>query len=495
MTGEIRPIRVWFAPSPTGTTHLGNLRTALFNWLLARRFGGQFVLRIEDTDQGRHRSGATEQLQDDMRWLGMDWDEGPDIGGPYGPYIQSQRLDLYHDAINRLLAAGQAYYCDCSLERLEHIRQEQLARGEKQRYDNYCRERTVPPGENTVVRLRVPEEGTVTFHDAVYGNVTFDNNTLGDLILLKSDGFPTYHLANVIDDHEMFISLVLRGNEWLSSVPWHIHLYHAFGWHPPEYAHLPLIVDLQGRKLKKRPEEIDGVTTTYLDYARMFRVHTLREKGYLPNALLNYLAFMGWNPGTTEEVFTPREIIARFSLDRIGPSPSAFDVNRLNWFNRQHLARLTLGELVDHVLSYLRAAYPEDERLNRRDWVSLLVETVRDGLTTLQDIVPFTQFAFTPPTAFVGETKAALEAPSAALVLNEFFTALPTHDQISLDDALALLKNLNQHFKQQHGWSGKQVYVPLRAALIGEVHGPPVANVIALLGISECRSRVQQVTY
>jgi glutamyl-tRNA synthetase len=488
------PVRVRFAPSPTGSTHLGNLRTALFDWLLARRTGGRFILRIEDTDQGRFTPGAVEQLQDDMRWLGLDWDEGPDVGGPYGPYIQSQRLDLYHKATERLLAEGRAYYCDCSPERLERVRQEQLARGENPHYDNFCRSRNVPPGENTVVRLHLPDEGLVTFHDAVYGEVSFDNTTLEDLILLKSDGFPTYHLANVVDDHAMAISLVLRGNEWLSSVPWHIHLYAAFGWEPPEYAHLPLIVDIEGRKLKKRLDEIDGVTNTYLEYARMFRVHTLRQKGYLPDAVLNYLAFLGWNPGTTEEIFTPDEIIARFSLDRVSASPSAFDVDRLDWFNRQHLARLTSAERVNLVLPYLRRAYPDDNRFSDSAWVALLVETASDGLTTLQDIVPSTQFIFEAPTNFTGEAKEVLESPSAAPVLVEFLAALPAQNRISLNDAKVLLNKLSQHFKREYGWSGRQVYFPLRSALMGEVHGPPVANIVALLGVDACRCRVQQVT-
>ena len=490
-TQDVSSPRLRFAPSPTGITHLGNLRTALFNWLYARQQGGQFILRIEDTDQERRVPGAVERLMDDMRWLGLDWDEGPDVGGPVGPYVQSERLAHYREGAARLLESGAAYYCDCTPQRLARLREEQLARGEMPRYDRHCRARGLGPGPGRVIRFKTPLEGRTTVTDLVRGESTFDNRQLSDPVIMKSDGFPTYHLANVIDDHLMGITHVLRGDEWLSSLPLHVLLYAAFGWQPPIFVHLPLIVDMHGRKLKKRPEELPDVTAEYLAYARLFRVETLRERGYLPEAVLNYLALLGWNPGTEQELFTPQELIAAFRLERISPAPAKFDADRLNWFNRQHLARLDEAALLARGRPFLQAAY-DDPRLEDDGWTAALIAAVREEITTLGDLPAATAWAFHDPVQLDDEAWQALRSDPAAPVLAAFREALPEAGRLTLEEANDLLRGLMRRFRKAHGWSGRQVLFPLRAALTGTVHGPHMAAIVALLDAETMRRRLDR---
>ena len=340
-------VRVRFAPSPTGGPHLGNIRTALFNWLLARATGGSFMVRIEDTDQARKVEGAVDEILAALRWLGVQWDEGPDVGGSYAPYYQSQRLGRYHAAARMLVAAGKAYPCYCTPERLRQMRDEQTRSKRNIGYDRSCRSLTPEQrahmengGAPSVVRFAMPEDGTTSLDDIVRGRVSFENALVDDFVLLKSDGFPTYHLANVVDDHEMEISHVLRAEEWLSSAPRHMRLYEAFGWKPPLFAHLPIILAPDRSKLSKR----HGATA----------VTEYREMGYLPQAMVNFLALLGWSLDDRTEVFSAAELIGAFSLERVSRSPAVFDADKLTWLNGHYIRNLSHSELAHALLDFWR---------------------------------------------------------------------------------------------------------------------------------------------
>ncbi len=483
------PARTRYAPSPTGRTHLGNLRTALFAWLWARHTDGQFILRIEDTDRERLVAGAQEELMDALRWLGLNWDEGPD--SPNGSrYVQSHNLARYREVVQHLLDCGRAYYCDCSPERLEIVRRAQQARGQKPRYDNHCRRRRLEAGDQRVVRLALPENGETLVHDVLRGTIRFENADHGDPIILKSDGYPTYHLASVVDDHDMGITHVIRADEWLPSTPIHVNLYAALGWQPPQFVHLPLVTDHERRKIKKRSD--GDQSAEYAEYAEMLRVATLRERGYLPQAVLNYLAFLGWHPGSTEEIMTPEEIVARFTLERLSTSPAVFDVDRLNWFNQQHLKRLSNAELSALALPYLRAAYPEAAQLADPAWCEALIAAVRDELIALADVVTAARFAFEPPQTFTTEALALLQAPNATVALNALNDALPNVARLTHAQAEELLKSLRDQLKQAHQLSGKQILPPIRAALTGSTGGAHLADILALLSVADLRERLQR---
>lgn len=485
-------VRTRFAPSPTGFLHVGSARTALFNWLLARSADGQFVLRIEDTDVARRVEGAEALIMDALRWLGIDWDEGPDAGGPYGPYVQSERLELYRERATELLESGHAYVCFCPSERLERLREEQAARKRPPRYDRHCRDiepgeaaERMARGEPCVIRLRTPTSGQTVVHDFLRGELKFRNSTLDDVVLLKSDGYPTYHLASIVDDHEMRISHVMRAEEWIPSAPRHVLLYEAFGWEPPVFVHLPLILGADRSKLSKRSGDVD-----LLHY---------RRQGYLPEAMVNYLAFLGWTPRATSEILSREELVRLFALEQLSPSPSVFDIERLNWVNRQHLKRLPVEELAAKVAPYLQDAYGRATRhegtaLSAEAWLRSLVEAVRDELNRLSDIADSARFVFVDEFVIEEDAQQALSHPSASEVLRAFaesWAALPAHDY---DHADALFKRLRKEFKESQGLSGKLVMQPIRAALTGSLRGPCLVVVSILLGRERCLQRVRAAT-
>jgi glutamyl-tRNA synthetase len=482
-------VRVRFAPSPTGDPHIGNIHTALFNWLLARSQEGKFILRVEDTDVARYSEGALDKMMDGLRWLGLDWDEGPDNAGPFAPYFQSQRLDLYHHWTQFLLDQGKAYRCYCSPQRLETRRQEMIAKGQPPRYDGRCRYLT--PGDRVteeakgttpVIRLKSPLEGQTVFTDALRGILTFSNRDLDDTILLKSDGYPTYHLANVIDDHFMDITHVLRGEEWISSTPWHILLYRAFGWGPPQFAHLPLILNGDRSKLSKR------MGSSNLSH--------YREMGYLPEALVNYLALLGWSPRAAKaEVLSPEELVAQFSLDRLSRSPSILDLERLDWFNKQHLKRRPLADLVALTEPYLHAAFGrvsghEGTALSETEWRETFIDATREEMITLRDIVELGRPLFEDEFAPTTEAEQALEAPAAADVLAAFATDLPGLEPLTYGTVNEYLRSLRYRFKTERGITGRDVMFPIRAALTGTLKGPCLVVVTILLGRDRCLTRV-----
>lgn len=328
---ENRPVRVRFAPSPTGYLHVGGARTAIYNYFFAKAMGGTFYLRIEDTDRKRYNEQALKDLMRDLKWLGLQWDEGPGCEKDCGPYFQSERLDIYHREIKKLLDSGDAYYCFCTEERLQEVRAAQEKAGVSVTgYDRHCRnisreeaEARIAAGEKAVIRFKVPETGVTEFDDMIRGHISYQNELLDDLVLIKRDGYPTYHFASVVDDHYMGTTHVLRGDEWISSTPKHELLYKAFGWQPPVWCHLPVILDKNGGKLSKRK----GAAS----------VGDFRDLGYLPETLVNYLALLGWNPGDDREVMTVKEMIESFTLERINPKSASFDEKKLQWMNGQHI--------------------------------------------------------------------------------------------------------------------------------------------------------------
>ena len=358
------PARTRIAPSPTGDPHVGTAYQALFCYALAHQTGGQFIMRLEDTDQARYSPDSDKRIFAALKWTGLYYDEGPDVGGPYAPYRQSERLPLYREHAERLVARGHAYYCFCTRERLAALRKEQEARHEPTGYDGHCR--ALPPadvaarlaaGESHVIRLRVPDEGVTTFYDVVRGEISFENSKLEDAVLLKSDGFPVYHLAVVVDDHLMRVTHITRGEEWISSTPLHVLLYSFFGWEPPVFAHTPLLLNNDRTKISKRksPEKTS--------------LEGFRTNGYLPEALLNFLALLGWSHPEGKEVFGLDEFMHMFSLDRILKAGSVFDLTKLQWLNGVYIRALSLDELAARLEPYTQ--YPPDK--------------VREVLPLLQD--------------------------------------------------------------------------------------------------------------
>jgi glutamyl-tRNA synthetase len=353
-------VRVRFAPSPTGYLHVGGLRTALYNYLFARKHGGVFVLRIEDTDRTRYVEGAVQNLIDTLHWAGLEYDEGPLKGGAYGPYVQSERLDLYKQHAETLLQSGNAYRCFCTAQRLDEMRKSQEKRRISFKYDRTCLRLTPEQiGENVakgipfVVRMKVPDDATVKFHDVIRGNVEFASSQIDDQVIIKSDGYPTYHLANVVDDHLMNITHVIRGEEWLSSTPKHVLLYRYFNWDLPQFAHLPLLLNPDRSKLSKRQGDV--------------AVEDYRKKGYLPEALVNFVALLGWNPGTEQDIFTLNELVEQFSLEHVNKAGAIFDQKKLEWMNAVHLRRMKNEEIANLLSPLLKEPSIESEHIRRNE--------------------------------------------------------------------------------------------------------------------------------
>jgi len=478
-------VRVRYAPSPTGEPHVGNIRTALFNWLLARHEGGTFILRIEDTDQARIVPGAQEAIFASLRWLGLDWDEGPEVGGPHAPYFQSQRLEHYHRASEQLIAADNAYRCYCSPQRLEEMRAEQMRYKQPPKYDRRCRNLSagerreleaqgIPP----VVRFKTPPSGRTTFHDLVRGNVTFENDTLDDFVLLKSDGFPTYHLANVVDDHLMGITHVLRGDEWLSSTPRHVLMYQAFGWQPPVFAHLPMILGPDRAKLSKRHGD-----TSILQY---------RDKGFLPHALFNFLGLLGWSLDDKTEIISRQDFIRHFSLERIVKNPAIFNMDKLTWMNGVYIRELGLDELTEQLAPFLEEHLPSDiPRPIDRPYLRRVVPLVQERIKRLDEASELTDFFFregelTYPIAdllgkrFADQPQQAADALAAA---RERIAAVDRWDEEALEGAIRPLA-------EELGLKTGELFGAIRVAVTGRTAAPPLFETMAVLGRERCLERL-----
>jgi glutamyl-tRNA synthetase len=469
-------VRARFAPSPTGEPHIGNIRTTVFNWLFARQHGGTFILRIEDTDRRRYVPGSIGAIQDGLRWLGLDWDEGPDIGGPYGPYIQSERLPRYRRHAEELVAAGQAYRCNCSPERLAALREEQQKQRQRLGYDRLCRCKVpgaVSPDEPHVIRLAVPLEGTTTIHDLVRGDVTFENQAIDDQILLKSDGFPTYHLAVVVDDHAMRITHIIRAEEWISSTPKHILLYQAFGWEPPTFAHVPIVMGEDGRRLSKR----HGATS----------ISEFQRMGYLPEALLNFLVLLGWAPGEGEEqeIFSREELIERFDLSRVQRSSARFSYDKLDWTNSEYIRALAPGDLAARMQLVLRDA-GLDAPLEK---VLELVPLVQERMKTLLDAVPLVDFVFAEAIDYdsqllIGRRMTAEQSLTALRATTEVMKELPDFNQDALEAALYPLARETLDLKPG------QLFGIIRVAAMGKTVAPPLFGTLAAIGRDRVLARL-----
>lgn len=465
-------VRVRYGPSPTGEPHVGNIRTALFDWLLARRFGGQFIVRIEDTDQSRAVEGAEALILDSLRWLGLDWDEGPDCGGPFGPYRQSERLPLYTDAANCLIASGSAYRCDCSPERLDALRKSQQRAKQAPGYDRHCRERNLSDEAPHVVRLAMPREGDTIVRDYLRGDVAFQNALLDDHVLLKRDGFPTYHLASVVDDHEMEITHVIRGEEWLSSAPRHVQTYAALGYDEPAWVHIPIIRGPDKGKLSKRHG-----ATSIREYA---------AQGFLPEALLNFLALLGWSKDEHTTIMSRDEITAAFDLDGLGLASAMFDIERLQEMNARYIR-----ELLDPS-DFLQRGRPELEtRIGRAvsddELHSLLpiAPAIQERVKLMPEFADYTDFFFLSGPlsydnaelmgrAYRNKPWAALESIEASLqALRQ-----ASEDQWTPEGLEALLREL----ASQRGEKPGAVFTPIRVATTGKRIAPPLFDTLATLG-------------
>lgn len=476
-----RPVRVRFAPSPTGKPHVGSIRTAIFNWLMARRYGGVFILRIEDTDVVRKVEGGIEYIMEGLRWMGLEWDEGPDIGGKYGPYIQSQRLHLYKEAAERLVAQGDAYYCYCSPERLEEMRKRQVALKQPPGYDRRCRNLTPAQrseneakGIKPVVRFKTPLEGQITHEDIIYGKVTFDLSTIDDFVMLKSDGYPTYHLANVVDDHAMEISHVIRGEEWISSVPRHLLMYKALGYEPPEYVHHPLLRGTDRAKLSKRHGDVS--------------ILEFRDKGYLPETMFNFIGLLGWSLDDKTEIMTRQQFVDNFSLERIGKTGPIFDVQKLEWMNGVYIRKLTPEDFFQRSLPFLEKSLPASVQPLDIDYLRQMLPLVQDRAKTLAEVPELVGFFFIeekdyPIADLIGKGMTAESTIKALEVSRERLFKMEKFEDESLE---ALLRPLAEEL----GLKAGQLFGALRTAVSGRTATPPLFQMMAVLGKERCLERI-----
>jgi len=478
-----QPVRVRYAPSPTGYPHVGNIRTALFNWLFARHHGGSFIVRIEDTDVTRKVKGAVKAILDGLRWLGLDWDEGPEVGGKYAPYIQSQRLEIYRELAERLVSQGDAYYCYCSPQDLEKMRAEQVKRKQPPGYDRRCRNlsqreraKREAEGITPVVRFKTPLEGQTRFSDLIRGEVVFDNTTIDDFVLLKSDGYPTYHLANVVDDHLMEISHVLRAEEWLSSTPRHLLLYQALGFEPPQFAHLPMLLGTDRSKLSKRHGAVS--ITQY------------REQGYLPEAMVNFLALLGWSLDDRTEIISRQELIAHFSLERIGKTGAIFNREKLDWMNGVYIRSLTADEFFEAAQPYLMTDMSAGKALiSSEEYVRDILPLVQERARTLAEVTELAQFFFIDqldyePSLLIGENMNHQSAIQALTVAKQRLSPLTGFDASSLEGVLRPLA-------VELGLKTGQLFGTLRVAVTGRIAAPPLFQTMSVLGKERCLKRIE----
>jgi len=489
MTSLLRPgqrVRVRFAPSPTGDLHVGGGRSALFTWLFARQHDGDFILRIEDTDQKRYKEESVESITAALRWLGLDWDEGPEVGGPKGPYFQSERLPLYQEHARVLVAGGHAYECFCSPERLDQVRAAQVANRQPPGYDRHCRNLTEAEraakraeGITPVIRLKVPLEGTTTVHDVLRGPSTYENALLEDAVLLKSDGFPTYHLAVVVDDHHMEISHVMRGEEWLPSAPLHVLTYQAFGWEVPPFIHMPVILNPDGKgKLSKRA----GAASVLL----------YKQGGYLPEALVNYLALVGWSYDDHTEIFSMTDLIEKFSIERVNPSPARYNYDKLLWFNQYYINHIIeLDDLTRRCLPWLREAglignAPEGSPAfaHARDAVAL----IKDKMKLLTEVADLTRFFFSGPDAYDADLLIPKKTEPSTIfaALRAARGVIAEADLDNEEDLEGQLRTLAEEF----GLKAGQLFMPIRVALTGRTVSPGLFGTLRVIGRDQALERL-----
>ena len=470
-----KEVRVRYAPSPTGHLHIGNARTALFNYLFARHFNGKFIIRIEDTDEKRNVEGGEESQLKYLKWLGLDWDEGADIGGDYGPYRQMERLEIYQKYIDELLEKGLAYKCYMTEEELEQEREEQRARGEMPKYSGAHRNLTEEQiqqfeaeGRKPSIRFRVPDNVTYTFKDIVRGDITFESSDVGDWVMVKKNGIPTYNFAVVIDDHLMKISHVLRGEEHISNTPRQLMVYEALGWEPPQFGHMTLILNENRKKLSKRDQHI------------MQFIEQYKDMGYLPEALFNFITLLGWSPVGEEEIFDQDTLIKIFDPDRLSTSAAIFDQQKLKWMNGEYIKTLSPEEAVSLALPYLIDAgkLPEDMDDQKREWAEKLIQLYQEQLHYGKEIVELTELFFKTEITYDEAAMDVLKEEQVPEVLQVFTDKLIHLDDFNATEIKAQIKAT----QKETGHRGKKLFMPIRVATTGQKHGPELPLAIELLG-------------
>lgn len=465
-------VRTRMAPSPTGEYHVGHIATLLKNYAFAKQQDGQFVLRIEDTDQERKVDGAVERIMNVIRDYGLDWDEGPDKQGPYGPYVQSKRLDVYKEHVDTLITNDKAYYCFCTKERLDAMREQQMSNKELPKYDKHCRHLTpeevqqnLTDNKPYVVRLKVPEGEVITFTDLIRGDISIESQNVDDQVLLKSDGFPTYHLAVVVDDHLMRITHVMRGEEWISSTPKHILLYQAFGWNAPVYAHIPVFLNPDGKgKMSKRKGTVSA--QSFLD------------TGYLPEALLNFFMILGWAPKDQREILTLDEYIKEFNPAAISAKSVVFDLQKLNWLNGVYIRKLSYEELTKRIKPFLPSDFPTAQ-------LDQILPLVTERLVILQDIEALTEFFYRP---IEHDANELVKKADAALVLEQLTTTVARLQESTWD--LSSIETVIRGLQEEHGWKKGQYFMMIRVAATGRAATPPLFETLEVLGKEQVVKRL-----
>ena len=472
-------VRTRFAPSPTGFMHIGNLRTAIFEYLVAKHDDGDFILRIEDTDQTRKVDGAVEFIYDTLKLCGINIDEGPNNVGSVGPYVQSERLSIYQEYAKKLVEMGKAYYCFCTEEELSELRELANERKKPFLYDGRCSR--LSPEEikekldnNTpyVIRQKMPKYGETIVEDVVYGKIKIDNSVLDDQILLKSDGFPTYNFANVIDDHLMGITHVIRGKEYLDQTAKYNLLYEAFGWEKPTYIHVAMVLGEDGQKLSKRNGD-----ASFMD---------LYNQGYLPNAIVNYLVLLGWSPAENKEIFTMEELIHDFDVKRINKSSSQYDVKKLNWFNAHYIKQLSIEELLKITLPHLKQAY--DLSSKSEEWIEKLVSIYQDHLSYGQEIVELTSMFFNDDMNVNDEAREFMMQEGIDNTIKVFKNEIESISDWSVEN----ISNAINNTKEKAEVKGKMLYMPIRIKVSGLMHGPELPDTIYLLGKEKVIERLSK---
>ncbi|MDF9844415.1 MULTISPECIES: glutamate--tRNA ligase [unclassified Paenibacillus] len=477
-------VRVRYAPSPTGHLHIGNARTALFNYLFARNQGGKFIIRIEDTDVKRNVAGGEESQLKYLKWLGINWDESVDVGGEYGPYRQTERLDLYRVYWQDLIDRGLAYRCYCTEEELEAEREEQTARGETPRYSGKHRNLTEEQrlafeaeGRIASIRFRVPEDRTYTFDDIVKGSISFNTKEMGDFVIVKKDGIPTYNFAVAVDDHLMEISHVLRGEDHISNTPRQLMIYEALGWEAPLFGHMTLIVGDDHKKLSKRNESIIQFIEQY------------DQLGYLPEALFNYISLLGWSPEGEEEIFSQEELISIFTADRLSKSPAVFDKNKLAHLNNHYIKHADPQRIARLAIPHLQKAgrLPAELNEEQQTWAESLVALYQEQMTAASDIVALSELFFRSHLELETEAAQVLAEPQVPEVLSAFLGKVEATEDFTAANMAVLIKEV----QKETGHKGKGLFMPIRVALTGQTHGRDLNVTIALLGRNRVIERLK----
>lgn len=480
-------VRVRFAPSPTGHMHLGSARTALYDYLLAHQSNGQFILRIEDTDTKRYVPGAEEELMEGLRWLGLDWDEGPDKGGPYGPYRQSERKEIYQEYAKQLVESGHAFYCFCTPEHLSRVREEQQKHKEPPHYDGTCRNLTreeaearIQNGEKYVIRFKTPKEGSTTVHDHLRGDITVENHTLDDYILVKSDGWALYHLAAMVDDHLMKITHVIRGSEWLPTFPIHSLLYKAFGWEEPIFIHLSLFLKPSGKGKMSKRESAELIKDGYSIFIR-----ELETLGYLPEAVINWITLMGWSYDDHTEFFTLPDLVEKFSIDHLNPSPAAINFTKFDYFNGLHIRNLSDQDLATRIQPFFEAkGYKSDAATLLK-----MAPILKERIATLDDAVDMAGFFFreevTPKAEdLIAKGLTAEQSADAAEKAYNLLVTLPDMEVNTIEPPM-------REMVEQLGLSVGQVFGILRVAVTGQRVSPPLFESMEIIGRDKVLKRIR----